>query len=182
MKKIIGIAILLILLSGCTLEDIKFGSRTASVWNQRSTYLEPNKSTGLDLLVKGIDKYINFNTTTGSLGYGFRDNSGAVEYKNSGGAWAGVGSGGSSVAQLGQVGDVATTSLAYGYVLQWDGTSSWDSVATSSLGIAGAGTVTSVDMSVPTGLTIAGNPVTTSGTLALTLTNGQEEHWAVLRE
>ncbi|RJO60394.1 hypothetical protein C4544_05205 [candidate division WS5 bacterium] len=37
---------------------------------------------------------------------------------------------------------------------------------------AGSGTVTSVDMSVPTGLTISGNPITTSGTLALTYTAG----------
>ena len=36
----------------------------------------------------------------------------------------------------------------------------------------GNGTVTSVDMSVPTGLTIAGNPITTTGTLALSLTSG----------
>jgi hypothetical protein len=34
------------------------------------------------------------------------------------------------------------------------------------------GTVTSVDMSVPTGLTVSGNPITTSGTLAVTLTAG----------
>ena len=37
---------------------------------------------------------------------------------------------------------------------------------------AGAGTVTSVAMTVPTGLTISGSPITTSGTLALTLTSG----------
>ncbi len=35
--------------------------------------------------------------------------------------------------------------------------------------LSGAGTVTSVDMSVPAFLSIAGNPVTTTGTLALTL-------------
>jgi len=34
------------------------------------------------------------------------------------------------------------------------------------------GTVTSVDMSVPTGLAIANNPITTSGTLALTFASG----------
>jgi hypothetical protein len=34
------------------------------------------------------------------------------------------------------------------------------------------GTVTSVDMSVPTGLSVSGNPITTSGTLAVTLTAG----------
>ena len=37
---------------------------------------------------------------------------------------------------------------------------------------AGSGSVTSVDMSVPTGLTVSGNPITTSGTLAVTLTSG----------
>ncbi len=36
----------------------------------------------------------------------------------------------------------------------------------------GTGTVTSVDMTVPTGLSVSGNPITTSGTLALTLTSG----------
>lgn len=34
------------------------------------------------------------------------------------------------------------------------------------------GTVTSVAMSVPTGLSISGSPITSSGTLALGLTNG----------
>lgn len=37
---------------------------------------------------------------------------------------------------------------------------------------AGGGTVTSVDMTVPTGLTISGNPITSSGTLALALQSG----------
>lgn len=37
---------------------------------------------------------------------------------------------------------------------------------------AGAGTVTSVDMTVPTGLAVSGNPVTSSGTLAITLASG----------
>lgn len=36
----------------------------------------------------------------------------------------------------------------------------------------GSGTVTSVGMTVPTGLTISGSPVTSSGTLAVTLTSG----------
>lgn len=36
----------------------------------------------------------------------------------------------------------------------------------------GSGTVTSVDMSVPTGFAISGNPVTTSGTLALAFASG----------
>ena len=36
----------------------------------------------------------------------------------------------------------------------------------------GSGTVTSVDLSVPTGLAVSGNPVTTSGTLAITFASG----------
>ena len=39
-------------------------------------------------------------------------------------------------------------------------------------GGGGGGSVTSVDMSVPTGLSISGNPITTSGTLALTYAAG----------
>jgi hypothetical protein len=38
--------------------------------------------------------------------------------------------------------------------------------------IAGGGSVTSVDMSVPTGFSISGNPITTSGTLALVFAAG----------
>ena len=37
---------------------------------------------------------------------------------------------------------------------------------------AGSGTVTSVDLSVPTGLSVSGNPVTTSGTLAISFASG----------
>ena len=37
---------------------------------------------------------------------------------------------------------------------------------------AGTGSVTSVGLSAPTGLTVSGSPVTTSGTLALTFTSG----------
>lgn len=38
--------------------------------------------------------YLSFGSTYGSTGYGIRDNSGTLEYKNSGGSWAAVGSGG----------------------------------------------------------------------------------------
>lgn len=37
------------------------------------------------------DSYITFGATNGASGYGFRDNSGVMEWKNSGGAWAGFG-------------------------------------------------------------------------------------------
>jgi len=56
-------------------------------------------------------------------------------------------------------------------VLQTDGSGnlSW-----TSLGDLGGGTVTSVAMTVPTGLAISGTPITTSGTLALSLASGYE--------
>jgi len=80
--------------------------------------------------------------------------------------------------------DISAPSLAAAYslvlpdsdgdandVLQTDGSGnlSW-----TSLGDLGGGTVTSVAMSVPTGLAISGTPITTSGTLALTLDTGYE--------
>lgn len=105
--------------------------RRDELWNSvNGTYIRTIKPTGYDILINGTDKYLNFNIDSGSSGYGFRDNGGTMEWKNSGGTWAAFGSGG------------------------------------------GSGTVTSVDMSVPTGLTISGNPITTSGTLALGLDTG----------
>lgn len=69
--------------------------------------------------------------------------------------------------------DTASTSGTRGMVLQTTGTSTrWVATSTLGLGGTGGGTVTSVDMTVPTGLTISGNPVTTSGTLALSYTAG----------
>lgn len=38
--------------------------------------------------------YLSFGATAGTDGYGIRDNSGTMEYKNFGGAWTGIGSGG----------------------------------------------------------------------------------------
>lgn len=65
---------------------------------------------------------------------------------------------------------------ANGEVLMTNGTvSTW--VSTSSLGIVsggGSGTVTSVAQTVPTGFTISGSPVTTSGTLAISYDTGYE--------
>ncbi len=42
--------------------------------------------------------YVSFGTTSGSTGYGIRDNAGTMEYKNSGGSWTGIGSGGGTSA------------------------------------------------------------------------------------
>ena len=55
-----------------------------------------------------------------------------------------------------------------GQVLAKNSSTNYDTIWTS----PSTGTVTSVNMSVPTGLTISGNPITSSGTLALALASG----------
>jgi len=82
--------------------------------------------------------------------------------------------GGTTINQLGQIGDVSTSTLAYGHLAMWDG-ANWQDTATSSLGLGGSsGTVSSVAMTVPTGFSISGSPITSAGTLALTYGAGYE--------
>lgn len=65
----------------------------------------------------------------------------------------------------GLVGGSAIFSLTSGYgIPSTTRMGTWDA--------KGSGTVTSVDMSVPLGLSISGNPITNSGTLTVSLTNG----------
>ena len=61
---------------------------------------------------------------------------------------------------------VVITSATTNQVLQFDGTN-WVNATAS-----GSGTVTSVAMSVPTGLSVSGSPITSSGTLAVTFSAG----------
>lgn len=53
-----------------------------------------------------------------------------------------------------------------------DMTTGGTGVSTNLASGGGSGTVTSVDITVPTGLSVTGNPITTSGTLAISLTSG----------
>lgn len=62
-------------------------ARTDTLWIERNGYIEPDNPLGVDVLIKGSSRYVNFNTTVGSSGYGFRDNSGEMQYKDSGGSW-----------------------------------------------------------------------------------------------
>ena len=79
---------------------------------------------------------------------------------------------------LGELGDVTLVSKVNGDVLTYDGTK-WINKA-----VSGTGTVTSVDMSVPTGLQVSGNPVIAAGTLAVSFadgysipTNAKQSNW-----
>lgn len=87
----------------------------------------------------------------------------ALDAKQAAGSYAAA-SHGHALSALTQSG--ATT----GQVPTWDG-SAW-APATLSGGGGGSGTVTSVGLTVPTGLSVSGSPVTAAGTLAVTFAAG----------
>lgn len=66
--------------------------------------------------------------------------------------------------------DVTITSVATNDVLQYNGTA-WVNAVISGGG-GGDGSVTSVAMTVPTGLSVSGSPITSAGTLAVTYASG----------
>lgn len=62
-------------------------ARRDEVWTTRAGgYIEPIYP-GYHILVRGSNKYVNFGVTVGETGYGFRDNDGVIEVKNSDGSW-----------------------------------------------------------------------------------------------
>jgi len=70
-------------------------ARTDSTWIKvAGSYLRSATATGLHILIAGTNKYLNFGSTVGSSGYGFRDNAGTIQFKHSGGSWADIGTGG----------------------------------------------------------------------------------------
>ena len=121
MHKILIFLIGILFMAGCSapkdITDEELGGRTGGEWTQKGTHIEPTNSLGSNILIKGTNKYLNFNSTSGSLGYGFRDNAGAMEYKSSGGLWAEVGSGGGG----GGTTTVANLILNEGYTIVGDG-------------------------------------------------------------
>ena len=68
-------------------------ARTEGQWNKGISYITPND----DVPVLLRNTYLNFGgSIIGASGYGFRDNSGVMEVKNSAGSWAPVGIAGGS--------------------------------------------------------------------------------------
>lgn len=73
--------------TGSAYLPINLSGLTINLQVEGTTKLETHSS-GIRIPASG---YVNLGATAGSSGYGFRDNSGAMEYKNSGGAWTAFG-------------------------------------------------------------------------------------------
>lgn len=74
-----------------------FAARTDSTWDcpNGANYCKPNvNASGSDILIFGSSKYLNFGSVSGTNGYGFRDNGGTMQFKNSAGSWTDIGTGG----------------------------------------------------------------------------------------
>ena len=71
-------------------------ARTDDVWidEEGLDYIKPLRPSGYNILITGYNRYLNFNSISGSFGYGIRDNGGSMEFKDSGGAWASIFGGG----------------------------------------------------------------------------------------
>ncbi|MFA5775739.1 MAG: hypothetical protein WC864_10250, partial [Ilumatobacteraceae bacterium] len=83
-------------------DNYSIGYHNGSSWQNRLT-IDTSGNVGIgtttpssmltvygDTLFNGTDRYTNFGTTTGTNGYGFRDNAGTLEFKNMNGTWQGV--------------------------------------------------------------------------------------------
>lgn len=141
-----------------------------------------------DIILSGTDRHLNFGDTSGTNGYGFRDNSGTMQFKDSAGAWAAFGSGGGSdIFSLTDATTVEATTTNAGISLKLDYFTATSTTATSTfaggLAIETSGLVydystgnVGIGTASPTqALDVGSGNITTTGTLAAgaTTLNGQ---------
>jgi hypothetical protein len=94
----------------------KLGGRTESYWQPRyNSYIETTND--YNILINGVNRYLNFYNQSGESGYGFRDNGGTLQYKDSGGSWSDVS------ASMGDLSDVDLTNIADNKILKYNSTS-----------------------------------------------------------
>ena len=172
-------------------------SGTTISYDNSTYYLASNPSAYIPLTALSAGTGISYNNTTGvisstitqytdamaraSISLTTTGTSGAATYNSTTGVlnipqYTGIvtsvfGRTGAVVATEGDytltlLGDVTITTPSSGQVLKYNGTGWVNGTETY------VGTVTSVAMSVPTGLSVSGSPITSSGTLAVTFTTG----------
>lgn len=79
-------------------------ARTDSPWEEENgSFLKTIWNEGRNILINGINKYLNFGSISGESGYGIRDNGGDIEVKNNGGSWSVIGGGGVSDGDKGDI-------------------------------------------------------------------------------
>jgi len=140
---------------------ISYNSTTGVITSTITQYTDALARAAISLTTTGTSGAATYNSTTGVLNI--------PQYV--GGVTSVFGRTGAVVATEGdysltQLSDVTITSPTTGQVLKYNGTI-WINDTD-----ANTGTVTSVAMTVPTGLSVSGSPITSSGTLAVTLTAG----------
>lgn len=153
-------------------------ARTSNFWDTIGTYLKTTSPSGYDILINGTNKYLNFNLLSGSSGYGFRDNAGTLEFKDSGGNWASLASLASGLATLDDLTNVSITTPGDNEVLAYDsGTGNWINQTAAEAGLSAVGhthtasEITDFDTEVSNNTDVAAN--TSARHSAVTLT-GQD--------
>jgi len=81
-------------------------ARVTGFWKKIGDTIQPVFTGGVNLLISGANRYLNFNSGTGEDGYGIRDNNGTLQFKNSAGSWQDFGFGGAVDSVNGQTGVV----------------------------------------------------------------------------
>lgn len=100
MKKLfkkLGLIVAGLLVAGALWVSPAMGARTDNSWIDVSgQYLKTTFESGINILINGSNKYLNFGSLSGSSGYGFRDLGGVMQFKDNGGSWAAFGTGSGS--------------------------------------------------------------------------------------
>lgn len=140
-KAALILAVILAALAYLSQFDTAHAAREDEVWQERlSSYIETIWSEGRDVLINGVNKYLNFGSESGSGGYGFRDLAGTIQFKNEGGAWTAIGTGSGTVTQInttypvtgGPITTTGTIALAFGTTTSntWAGTQTFTNAPT----------------------------------------------------
>ncbi len=121
----------------------------------------------------GYTGYLNFSTPTGSTGYGLRDNLGTMQYKNSGGSWANMGTGtGSSVwsGLTAPTDNLALSMSAYTTTFTWGSATGASNLLSLTDTISNTGTGYLLDLTTASSSTLNPLHISAAGTEALTVT------------